>query len=58
MASTFPETAPLVIVGGCIIRVSTLYHLAKRGVRAALIERRKLARGTTWHATGIVGQSM
>ena len=44
------------IVGGGIIGVSTLYHLAKRGVPAVLLERRKLASGTTWHAAGIVGQ--
>lgn len=56
MAQSFPETAPVVIVGGGIIGASTLYHLAKRGVPAVLIERRKLASGTTWHAAGIVGQ--
>lgn len=56
MRSSFPEAAPVVIVGGGIIGVSTLYHLAKRGVPAVLIERRKLACGTTWHAAGIVGQ--
>lgn len=56
MARSIPETAPVVIVGGGIIGVSTLYHLAKRGVPAVLIERRKLASGTTWHAAGIVGQ--
>lgn len=51
-----PQSAPVVIVGGGIIGVSTLYHLAKRGVPAVLLERRKLASGTTWHAAGIVGQ--
>ncbi|GLT11454.1 sarcosine dehydrogenase [Sulfitobacter porphyrae] len=56
MISNIPENAPVVIIGGGIIGVSTLYHLAKRGVRAVLIERRKLASGTTWHAAGIVGQ--
>ena len=56
MTSTFPESAPVVIIGGGVIGVSTLYHLAHRGVPAVLIERRKLASGTTWHAAGIVGQ--
>lgn len=56
MTQTFPTQAPVVIVGGGIIGVSTLYHLAKRGVEAVLIERRKIASGTTWHAAGIVGQ--
>ncbi|MES0824541.1 FAD-dependent oxidoreductase [Ruegeria sp. SCP11] len=56
MAHSIPEQAPVVIVGGGIIGVSTLYHLAKRGTPAVLIERRKIASGTTWHAAGIVGQ--
>ncbi len=56
MPSTLPETAPVVIIGGGIIGVSTLYHLAKRGVPAVLLERRKLASGTTWHAAGLIAQ--
>ncbi len=56
LAHPLPETAPVVILGGGIIGVSTLYHLAKRGVAAVLLERRKIASGTTWHAAGIVGQ--
>ncbi|MEW2913917.1 FAD-dependent oxidoreductase [Leisingera sp. JC11] len=56
MAHKLPDHAPVVIIGGGIIGVSTLYHLAKRGVPAVLIERRKVASGTTWHAAGIVGQ--
>lgn len=51
-----PDEAPVVIVGGGIIGVSTLYHLAHRGVPAVLLERKKIASGTTWHAAGIVGQ--
>jgi heterotetrameric sarcosine oxidase gamma subunit len=54
--TTLPPSAPVVIIGGGIIGVSALYHLAKRGVAAVLIERKKLACGTTWHAAGIVGQ--
>ena len=51
-----PNQAPVVIIGGGITGVSTLYHLAKRGVPAVLLERKRLASGTTWHAAGIVGQ--
>lgn len=52
-----PASAPVVVIGGGIIGVSTLYHLAKRGVEGAvLVERKELASGTTWHAAGIVGQ--
>ncbi len=56
MTSKLPNSAPVVIIGGGICGVSTLYHLAKRGVNAVLLERRKIASGTTWHAAGIVGQ--
>ncbi|MBU2983159.1 FAD-dependent oxidoreductase [Lentibacter algarum] len=56
MNKPLPDQAPVVIIGGGIIGVSTLYHLAHRGVPAVLIERKKIASGTTWHAAGIVGQ--
>ena len=56
MAADLPPRAPVVIIGGGVIGVSTLYHLAHRGVPAVLVERRKIASGTTWHAAGIVGQ--
>ena len=51
-----PTSAPVVIIGGGIIGCSTLYHLAHKGVGAVLLERKKIASGTTWHAAGIVGQ--
>jgi glycine cleavage system aminomethyltransferase T/glycine/D-amino acid oxidase-like deaminating enzyme len=57
LTASLPASAPVVIVGGGIIGVSTLYHLAKSGCEGAvLIERKQLASGTTWHAAGIVGQ--
>ncbi len=52
-----PDRAEVVVIGGGIIGVSTLYHLAKKGVSSAvLLERKTIASGTTWHAAGIVGQ--
>ena len=52
-----PEKAPAVVIGGGITGVSSLYHLARQGVEApVLIERKRIASGTTWHAAGIVGQ--
>jgi len=52
-----PERAPAVVIGGGITGVSALYHLGKRGMEGAvLVERKRLASGTTWHAAGIVGQ--
>jgi glycine cleavage system aminomethyltransferase T/glycine/D-amino acid oxidase-like deaminating enzyme len=56
MNKALPDKAPVVIIGGGIIGVSALYHLAHRGVDAVLFERKKIASGTTWHAAGIVGQ--
>ncbi len=56
MTKPLPGSAPVVIIGGGITGVSTLYHLAHRGVQAVLVERKKIASGTTWHAAGIVGQ--
>jgi glycine cleavage system aminomethyltransferase T/glycine/D-amino acid oxidase-like deaminating enzyme len=54
---TLPRSADVVVIGGGIIGASILYHLANRGVeRAVLLERKRLASGTTWHAAGIVGQ--
>jgi len=52
-----PEHASVVVIGGGIIGASALYHLAQRGVEGAvLLERERIACGTTWHAAGIVGQ--
>ena len=56
-AKPIPERAPAVVIGGGIIGVSTLYHLAKAGMAGVvLLERKQLGSGTTWHAAGIVGQ--
>lgn len=45
----------IIIIGGGIVGVSTLYHLAKAGEKSALLlERRELTAGATWHAAGNV----
>ena len=47
--------ARIIIIGGGIVGVSTLYHLAKAGEKEALLlERRELTAGATWHAAGNV----
>ena len=47
--------ARIIIIGGGIVGVSTLYHLAKAGAQdALLLERRDLTAGATWHAAGNV----
>ena len=45
--------AQVVIIGGGVVGVSTLYHLARAGVTdTLLIERNELTSGSTWHAAG------
>ncbi len=49
------STARAVVIGGGVVGVSTLYHLAKLGWSdAVLIERRELTSGSTWHAAGLL----
>ncbi len=49
----FPTTARVVIIGGGVVGVSTLYHLAKAGwTDCVLIEKNELTAGSTWHAAG------
>ena len=48
-------TARIIVIGGGIVGVSTLYHLARSGEKdALLLERRELTAGATWHAAGNV----
>jgi dimethylglycine dehydrogenase len=47
--------ARAVVIGGGVVGVSTLYHLAKKGWGdAVLFERRELTSGSTWHAAGLL----
>lgn len=41
-------------LGGGSAGCNALYFLAKRGIRAVLLERSKLTSGTTWHTGGLV----
>src|ERR1051325_1203962 len=48
-------TARVVVIGGGVVGVSTLYHLAKKGWSdVVLIERKELTSGSTWHAAGLL----
>ncbi len=50
-----PSQARVVIIGGGVIGCSIAYHLAKLGCRdVALLERKQLTSGTTWHAAGLL----
>ena len=45
----------VVIVGGGVVGVSALYHLAKKGWSdVVLVERKELTSGSTWHAAGLL----
>ena len=47
--------ARVVVIGGGVVGVSTLYHLAKSGCTdAVLLERSELTAGSTWHAAGLL----
>ncbi|MCY3793566.1 MAG: FAD-dependent oxidoreductase, partial [Gammaproteobacteria bacterium] len=48
--------ARVVVIGGGVVGVSTLYHLASKGWGAdsLLIEKGELTCGSTWHAAGLL----
>ncbi|MDH3231838.1 MAG: FAD-dependent oxidoreductase, partial [Alphaproteobacteria bacterium] len=49
------NTARVVVIGGGVVGVSTLYHLAKKGwTDSILLERTELTAGSTWHAAGLL----
>ncbi len=47
--------ARVLVIGGGVVGVSTLYHLAKKGWNdCVLVERKELTSGSTWHAAGLL----
>src|SRR5919109_5204951 len=47
--------ARVVVIGGGVVGVASLYHLAKKGwSEVVLCERRELTSGSTWHAAGLL----
>src|SRR5271157_1749782 len=47
--------ARAVVIGGGVVGVSTLYHLARKGWSdCVLVERKELTSGSTWHAAGLL----
>ena len=50
------EQAKVVVIGGGVVGVSALYHLAKKGWGddVLLLEKAELTSGSTWHAAGLL----
>ncbi len=49
------EHARVVVIGGGVAGVATLYHLARKGWSdVVLLERKDLTSGATWHAAGLL----
>jgi dimethylglycine dehydrogenase len=49
------SSARVVVIGGGVAGVATLYHLAKKGwADVVLVERKELTSGSTWHAAGLL----
>jgi dimethylglycine dehydrogenase len=47
--------ARVVVIGGGVVGVSTLYHLVRKGwTDCVLVERKELTSGSTWHAAGLL----
>ena len=47
--------ARVVVIGGGVVGVGTLYHIARKGWSdVALVERKELTSGSTWHAAGLL----
>ena len=48
--------AKVVVIGGGVVGVSALYHIAKKGWGddAVLLEKAELTSGSTWHAAGLL----
>ena len=55
LGTAFPSSARVVIIGGGVVGVSALYHLAGAGwTDCLLLEKTELTAGSTWHAAGNV----
>lgn len=50
------SAAKVVVIGGGVVGVSALYHLAKKGWgdEVVLLEKAELTSGSTWHAAGLL----
>ena len=52
-----PDRAQVVVIGGGVAGSSIAYHLAEMGISdVLLLERQRIASGTSWHAAGLVAR--
>ncbi|XP_073980159.1 sarcosine dehydrogenase isoform X2 [Rhodnius prolixus] len=54
--TVLPDSADVVIIGGGSSGCNILYQLAKRGLRAILLEKAQVTAGETWHSAGLIMQ--
>lgn len=55
--SELPGQVQAVVIGGGIAGCAVAYHLAHLGWSVAVLERKRLTSGTTWHAAGLVSET-
>lgn len=48
------QTCDAIVIGGGVMGASVAFHLAERGLKVAVIERRVTASGATGHSSGLV----
>jgi len=51
---SLPERTDVLVIGGGIAGTSTLYHLARNGVEATLVEKERVGMGATEAAVGVL----
>ncbi|KAK9499026.1 hypothetical protein O3M35_003544 [Rhynocoris fuscipes] len=54
--AAIPDSADVVIIGGGSAGCNALYQLAKRGLKAVLLEKAQVTAGETWHSAGLILQ--
>src|ERR1700683_4792659 len=53
--NSMKKVARVVVIGGGVVGVGTLYHLVRKGWSdVVLVERKELTSGSTWHAAGLL----
>jgi glycine/D-amino acid oxidase-like deaminating enzyme len=48
------QTYDAIIIGAGVMGTSIAFHLAERGLKVAIVERRNAASGATGHSSGLI----